>query len=104
MVSPKVSHRRLFALPRLPGSLSSIDDGAVAEEDSVEFRENLNKLSGECGEKLDSMGDLYGLTQELAEATLALAAVEARTGSTNSVFAALTFCPTSPSGKSCVGL
>lgn len=78
LVSPKISHRRLFALPRLPGSLSSIDDGAVAEEDSVDFRENLNKLSGECAEKLDSMGDLYGLSQELAEANLALAAVEQR--------------------------
>jgi hypothetical protein len=71
-------HRRLFALPRLPASLASLDDGQVAEEDSVEFRENLNRLNGECAGKLDTADNVAELTQELAEATLALAAIEQR--------------------------
>lgn len=81
IVSPTSSagtHRRLFALPRLPGSLSSIDDGQVAEEDSVEFRENLNKLSAECVEKLEAMSSVGQLAEELAAATMALAEVEQR--------------------------
>lgn len=82
VVSPRsidgTSHRRLFALPQLPASLSSIDGGHVAEEDSVEFRENLNKLSAECAEKLEAMRNMAQLAEELADATAALAAVEQR--------------------------
>jgi hypothetical protein len=114
--------RRLFALPRLPGSLSSFDDGQVAEEDSDKFRENLNHLNVGCVEKVGELDKLNGcaepicvtacshhsvysgflcgslarrevfcltklafgglrfrrLTQELADATLALAQVEQR--------------------------
>lgn len=59
-------------------SLASVEVGQVAEEDSVEFRENLNTLSAQCVEKLDAMGDASALTQELADAAAGLAAAEER--------------------------
>lgn len=56
----RVTAQRLFALPRLPGSLTSFDDGQVAEEDSIEFRENLNHLNVGCVEKVGDMEKLNG--------------------------------------------
>ena len=59
-VSTPTTSRRLFALPRLPGSLTSFDDGQVVEEDSVEFRENLNHLNVGCVEKVGDMEKING--------------------------------------------
>ena len=39
----------------------------MAEEDSVEFRENLNRLNGECAGKLDTADNVAELTQELRQ-------------------------------------
>ena len=58
------------------GALPWIDDGQIAEEDSLAFRENLNRLSLECVDKVDACEKFAGVTRGCAEAVAALASAE----------------------------
>ena len=53
-------------------TLPWIDDGQIAEEDSLAFRENLNRLSLECVDKVDACEKFAGVTRGCAEAVAAL--------------------------------